>query len=74
MITEKQIKKNPFALYDKSDRDEATKKLDKAISLFGEMYRQIREAHPDVGIGDTETDEMISDEVYSEIHSYGGRY
>tara|TARA_Y100001970_G_C14228871_1_gene857376 strand:- start:2216 stop:2440 length:225 start_codon:yes stop_codon:yes gene_type:complete len=74
MITEKEIKKNPFALYDKSDRDEATKKLDKAISLFGEMYRQIREAHPDVGIGDTETDEMISDEVYSEIHSYGGRY
>ena len=74
MITEKEIKKNPFALYDKSDRDEATKKLDKAISLFGEMYRQIREAHPDVGIGDTETDEMISDEVYSEIHSYGGSY
>ena len=74
MITEKEIKNNPFALYDKSDRDEATKKLDKAISLFGEMYRQIREAHPDVGIGDTETDEMISDEVYSEIHSYGGRY
>ena len=74
MITEKEIKKNPFALYDKSDRDEATKKLDKAISLFGEMYRQIREAHPDVGIGDTETDELISDEVYSEIHSYGGRY
>ena len=74
MITEKEIKNNPFALYDKSDRDEATKKLDKAISLFGEMYRQIREAHPDVGIGDTETDELISDEVYSEIHSYGGRY
>ena len=74
MITTKEIKKNPFALYDKTDRDEATKKLDKAISLFGEMYRQIKEAHPDVGIGDTETDEMISDEVYSEIHSYGGRY
>jgi hypothetical protein len=74
MITEKEIKTNPFGLYDKSDRDEATKKLDKAISLFGEMYRQIREAHPDVGIGDTETDELISDEVYSEIHSYGGRY
>ena len=74
MITEKEIKTNPFSLYDRSDRDEATKKLDKAISLFGEMYRQIREAHPDVGIGDTETDEMISDEVYSEIHSYGGRY
>ena len=74
MITEKEIKTNPFGLYDKSERDEATKKLDKAISLFGEMYRQIREAHPDVGIGDTETDELISDEVYSEIHSYGGRY
>jgi hypothetical protein len=74
MITTKEIKKNPFGLYDKSDKDEATKKLDKAISLFGEMYRQIREAHPDVGIGDTETDELISDEVYSEIHSYGGRY
>jgi hypothetical protein len=74
MITQKELDKNPFALYDKSDRDEATKKLDKAISLFGEMYRQIKEAHPDVGIGDTETDEMISDEVYSEIHSYGGRY
>ena len=74
MITKEQIDKNPFALYDKSDRDEATKKLDKAISLFGEMYRQIKDAHPDCGIGDTETDEMISDEVYSEIHSYGGRY
>ena len=74
MITQKELDKNPFALYDKSDRDEATKKLDKAISLFGEMYRQIREAHPDVGIGDTETDELISDEVYSDIHSYGGRY
>ena len=73
-MTTKEIKKNPFALYDNPDRDEATKKLDKAISLFGEMYRQIKEAHPDVGIGDTETDEMISDEVYSEIHSYGGRY
>tara|TARA_B100001250_G_C19612694_1_gene705703 strand:+ start:398 stop:622 length:225 start_codon:yes stop_codon:yes gene_type:complete len=74
MITAKEIKKNPFGLYDRSDKDEATKKLDKAISLFGEMYRAIREAHPDVGIGDTETDELISDEVYSEIHSYGGRY
>ena len=69
MITQKELDKNPFALYDKSDRDEATKKLDKAISLFGEMYRQIKEAHPEVGICETETDEIISDEVYTEIHS-----
>ncbi len=74
MITKKQINKNPFALYDKSNRDDATIAIDKLISKFGEEYRKIRDKYSDVGIGDTETDEMISDEVYSEIHSYGGRY
>ncbi len=63
--------KNTYKLYDHKDRDQANKKIDKAISLFGEMIRQITIAHPDVGIGDTETDECIVDDVYSEIH--GGR-
>ena len=35
------------------------------------MMTQIKIAHPDLGIGDTQTDELIVDDVYSEIH--GGR-
>jgi len=65
--------KNIFVLYDRVDRDEATQKIDKLISKFGKEYRKIRDEHPDVGIGDTQTDEAITDEVYSEIHSHGGR-
>jgi len=59
---------NHFALYDKTDRDEATKKIDKAIKLFCKRITQIRTEHPEVGMGDTETDECITDVLYSEMH------
>ena len=66
---------NKYALYTiegkEKEQSQATEKIDKAIDLFGEMIRQITIANPDLGIGDTETDELITDDVYSEIH--GGR-
>lgn len=63
-------------LYDvdnpKSKRDaEITKELiDSIIKLFARRLRRIKKVFPDVGIGDTETDEEISYEVFCMIH-YG---
>jgi len=68
-------KANPFSLYDikgkEKQRIECTRKIDRAITKFGDEMRRLGKLYYDLGVGDTESDELIVDEVYSEIH--GGR-
>jgi len=62
---------NKYELLDDDARNNvaATKKIDKAIEQFTKRLVQISKQYPDVGMGDTATDEAIVSEVYSEIHS-----
>ena len=38
------------------------------IRQFSFELDQIKNRYPDAGIGDTETDELIVDEIYNQIH------
>ena len=60
--------KNTFALYDSDGWDVATYKILSLIEKFGKGLEEIQKEHPDLGIGDTDTDERITDEIYSRIH------
>jgi hypothetical protein len=44
------------------------KKIDKAISLFVKKILSIRKKYRTSGIGDTETDSVIIDEIYEKMH------
>lgn len=45
--------------------------LGKLISRFSKDYKALSKKYPDVGLGDTETDEAIVEEIYERIH-WGG--
>lgn len=62
-------KENPFALFEGKEKwKEATKALHIAIENFDETYKEIKKKYPDVGIGDTMTDEQIAAVLYGKIH------
>ena len=66
----KEMTANPFSLYSSVDGwENATSKLEKLIEEFGVEYDKIKKEFCDVGIGDTETDGLIVDEIYNRIHS-----
>lgn len=46
----------------------ATQEIDKIIGEFAKKLARIAKKYPKVGIGDTGTDEAISNELYSTIH------
>lgn len=60
--------KNIFDLYRIKRWREATTELKSAIEKFNTEYQRIKNSYPNIGIGDTATDEAIADEVYSRIH------
>ena len=60
--------KNKFALYDNNGWDVATYKIYSLIEKFGEGLEEIKKEHSNLGIGDTDTDERITDEIYNRIH------
>ena len=66
----KEMTANPFSLYSSVDGwENATLKLEKLIEEFGIEYDKIKKEFIDVGIGDTESDGLIVDEIYNRIHS-----
>jgi len=46
----------------------AAKEIDDAIAVFASTIASIASKYPGTGIGDTATDEEISEVVYSAIH------
>ena len=50
------------------DNVKASKEIKKAIKLFVLRINDIRTCYPEVGIGDTATDEAIVDKIYKEMH------
>ena len=56
-----------FALLNK-EWQRTEKEIMDLIRQFSSGLRQIKNRYPDSGIGDTETDELIIEEIYSQIH------
>ena len=61
-LSKKQIKENKKAVA-------AEKAVDKAVEKFYQNMKKISRKYKGVGLGDTMTDEIIAQEVYSMIHS-----
>lgn len=60
---------NKFNLYGTAEQQhEVNKRIDQAIDEFVDEIKKIRSENPEVGIGDTHTDENISEEVFRRIH------
>jgi len=61
---------NKYALIDenKKNNQKAEDLINQAIRDFIENMRRIKVQFPNVGIGDTETDESIIQEVYDQLH------
>lgn len=62
-----------YHLYNKPNAVAAEKAIDDLIAEFKVKFKEIMKKFPDVGIGDTVTDNdvanYIATELYSEIHS-----
>ena len=72
-MNKKQIAKNPFKLYEDDDsealREECTKDILKLIWSFKDGYNALKnKKYPDTGLGDTETDELVSQTLYDIVH------
>jgi len=58
-----------FYLYDDEEGYlEAQAELEQAVRAFASQVAQIADKYPDVGLGDTSTDEAIVQRVYELIH------
>jgi len=56
-----------FALLNK-EWQRTEKEIMELIRQFSSGLKQIKNRYPDAGIGDTETDELIIEEIYNQIH------
>ena len=56
-----------FALLNK-EWQRTEREIMELIKQFCYGIEQIKDRYPDAGIGDTETDELIVDEIYNQIH------
>ena len=56
-----------FALLNK-EWQRTEREIMELIKQFSSRLKQIKNRYPDSGIGDTETDELIVEEIYNQIH------
>ena len=56
-----------FALLNK-EWERTEREIMELIKQFSSGLKQIKNRYPDSGIGDTETDELIIEEIYNQIH------
>jgi len=62
-------KENVFGLIgDDSENQQATKLIKKSCNEFIKSIHNIKQQFPEVGIGDTATDEAIVDYIYHKLH------
>jgi len=63
------VRENVFELFmDIPDYEDAAKELANIVFEFVEKYKAIKKKYPNVGLGDTATDEAIVDVIYDLIH------
>ena len=49
-------------------KNECTREITELIKDFAKNLKKLEKKYPTLGIGDTQTDEGIVEEIYNEIH------
>ena len=66
---------NPYSLYkngvnpeELKEAEKAQKEIENAIVQFKKAFERIKKKYPKVGMGDTASDEAVSNEVWKALH------